>query len=307
VLDLGADGEYTMSVAVEDLVGNNGSETRTFWLDTVAPNITVATPSLGEKGVQKNAVIVMTFSEPMGTVAASVPSFNLGDPSWNTARTMVTFNPTPDFSYAQNYTVTVTGTDLAGNQLAGTTSWTFTTIAWVTGVIKDPNGNAISNANVTLRDDLGRTYSDLTDNTGAFAFEAPTGMYNMSVTAPGMKELKKQVEIKAGTANNLGEQGLSSADDWTWLIILAALAAIAAIVGWFFLSRRKVEEVVKPKAEEKPKPKAEEKPKVEQPKAKAAPAPAVVKKEAPREEDIPSVGYYVSALPKTEEAPKEKK
>jgi hypothetical protein len=165
----------------------------------------------------------------------------------------VIFTPSANMAFATVYTANVAGTDLAGNALTGTLSWTFTTIAHVTGVVKDKNGNAISGANVSF----GGDFWDLTDANGNFAIDVPVGTYNLTISASGQKDLvRNDVVVSAGSTNDLGDLGMSPVDDWTWLIIVVVVVIIALLAVYFLYLRKKPEAAKpeeKPKADEKPK------------------------------------------------------
>jgi hypothetical protein len=139
--------------------------------------------------------------------------------------------------YGTLINVTVSCADQAGNELPSPMSWRFTTVAWVSGSIKDQDGRPISGANVTITGGNGQTYGDETDGSGAFAFEAPTGWYNITVSALDMKDLEGRVEIKVGSVNDLGELGMRSVHDWTWLAVMGTISAGTAILA--LLLRRK--------------------------------------------------------------------
>jgi phosphotransferase system glucose/maltose/N-acetylglucosamine-specific IIC component len=88
--------------------------------------------------------------------------------------------------------------------------------------------------------------------------DVPLGTYNLTVSASGMKDLKKEVVVGAG-ANDLGEIGMDPVDDWTWLIIVAVVAALAIVAVYFLFLKKKPEEP-QPK-EQKPAEKKPEAPK----------------------------------------------
>ncbi|MDR7400112.1 MAG: Ig-like domain-containing protein, partial [Armatimonadota bacterium] len=75
------------------------------------------------------ARVVVTFSEPMSTATVrleATPSLNWGSPTWSDGDRTVTFVPS-DLKPNTRYTVRVTGRDRAGNNLAGTASFSFAT------------------------------------------------------------------------------------------------------------------------------------------------------------------------------------
>lgn len=113
--------------------------------DTLPPQITAFSPLDGATGVLADAVIEVTFSEPMNTAAveaalsvSSVPQNQL-DTSWNAKETTLSITPKGGLVYsnatsesdpARSYTVTI-GTaarDRAGNRLDAPSSFSFATM-----------------------------------------------------------------------------------------------------------------------------------------------------------------------------------
>jgi hypothetical protein len=246
-----AQGQHTIYVFAQDNLGHNDTKSVNFTVDLNPPTMTPVTPAANANGVLRNTVIVVTFNEEMlnATVTLS-PSVLAGTYSWNTAKTQLTYTPGANLAYGTLYTVSVAATDLAGSPLTGTTSWTFTTIAHVTGIVKDANGNPIANATVNLTG-VGFAKEVKTAADGSFGIDVPTGVYNLTISASGMKEMKKEVVVTTG-ANDLGIQSMSAVDDWTWLIIIV-IVVIVVVAILLFLMRRRPQVVVKPKVVEKPK------------------------------------------------------
>jgi hypothetical protein len=110
--------------------------------DTTPPTVTDAAPANGATGVDNRVDVTVTFSEGMtastigsGTFSiaaaggAPVPAAVAYDPAARTA----TLTPTVPLAYDAGYTVTLLGgasgvKDLAGNALATTRTWSFTTL-----------------------------------------------------------------------------------------------------------------------------------------------------------------------------------
>ena len=127
-----SDGTYTATVSGTDLIGNayvSGTQSITFTLDTSAPTVTI-TSSDSDNTVQSadsNITVTATFNEAM----ASAPTISIGSAVSNAALTATSSTTwTYDWNISSvtegSYTVTVTGTDLAGNTYAGTDSITLT-------------------------------------------------------------------------------------------------------------------------------------------------------------------------------------
>ena len=122
-----SDGTYTATVSGTDLIGNAyvaGTQSITFTVDTSTPTVSITTndPDNTIKPGD-NITVTVTFNEPM----ASGPRITIGSAVNNVALT-ATSSTTFTYSWstsgvsAGSYTVTVTGTDLAGNTYAGSDS-----------------------------------------------------------------------------------------------------------------------------------------------------------------------------------------
>jgi surface protein len=117
-------GNYVATVSGTDLIGNPyvaGTQSITFRVDTSTPTVSITTndPDNTIKPGD-NITVTVTFNEPM----ASGPRITIGSAVSNVALT-ATNSTTFTYSWstsgvsAGSYTVTVTGTDLAGNTYAG--------------------------------------------------------------------------------------------------------------------------------------------------------------------------------------------
>jgi surface protein len=119
-----SDGSYSATVSGTDLIGNPyvaGTQSITFTVDTSSPTVTITTND-SDNTIKPgdNITVTVTFNEPM----ASGPRITIGSAVDNVALT-ATNSTTFTYSWstsgvsAGSYTVTVTGTDLAGNTYAG--------------------------------------------------------------------------------------------------------------------------------------------------------------------------------------------
>jgi hypothetical protein len=171
---------------------------------------------------------------------------------WNSAHTQVIFTPSANMAFATVYTANVAGTDLAGNALTGTLSWTFTTIAHVTGVVRDVNGNPIANATINMTQGANYWVTN-SDANGNFAIDVPVGTYNLTISASGQKDtVRNDVAIGTGT-NDLGDVGMSPVDDWTWVIVAVVIIVAALLVLLYLRSKGKLgKKPEEPKDETKP-------------------------------------------------------
>ncbi|RZU00770.1 Ig-like domain-containing protein [Rivibacter subsaxonicus] len=116
--------------------------------DVTAPTITARTPASSATGVSRSTTVTATFSEAMTASTIDTTSFELRDASnalvpatvaYNSTNRRATLTPSSTLLYAQTYTATVKGgstdprvKDTAGNALAASSSWSFTTIPDIT-------------------------------------------------------------------------------------------------------------------------------------------------------------------------------
>jgi len=124
-----SDGIYSATVSGTDLIGNAyiaGTQSITFRVDTTTPTVTITTSDSDNTIKPGDQItITATFSEAM----ASGSKITIGSEVSNAALTATnsttfTYSWTPSGISEGTYTVTVTGTDLAGNNYAGTDSVT---------------------------------------------------------------------------------------------------------------------------------------------------------------------------------------
>ena len=122
-----SDGTYAATVSGTDLIGNAyvaGTQSITFTVDSSTPTVTITTDD-PDNSIRPgdDITVTVTFNEPM----ASGPRITIGSAVNNVALT-ATNSTTFTYSWstsgvsAGSYTVTVTGTDLAGNTYAGSDS-----------------------------------------------------------------------------------------------------------------------------------------------------------------------------------------
>jgi hypothetical protein len=99
--------------------------------DTTPPEVTASVPSTGSTDVAPGTNITIRFSEAMNAASVNVvaaPALNLGTPAWDSTRTDLSLAPPTPFTGSTAYTLTITGTDVAGNALA-TSTISFSTAA----------------------------------------------------------------------------------------------------------------------------------------------------------------------------------
>ena len=127
-----SDGAYSAVVSGTDLIGNayvSGTQSITFTVDSTAPTVAITSSDSDNtvKSADSNITVTATFNEAMATA----PTITIGSSIDNvalTATSSTTWTYDWDISSVTegSYTVTVTGTDPAGNTYAGTDSITLT-------------------------------------------------------------------------------------------------------------------------------------------------------------------------------------
>lgn len=152
--------------------------------DTDAPTIITKSPTNTNEAVTSN--IVVTFNEVMdqSSVTIAVTGGVIGSISWSTDGKTATFNPSANMAYNAQYTVTVNGKDLSGNELT-TASWAFTTLkneGRIYGTITNSAGSPIAGAAVTLSNGMTGT----TSSTGYYEFyPVASGIYTITIAKSG--------------------------------------------------------------------------------------------------------------------------
>ncbi|MEJ7759788.1 MAG: Ig-like domain-containing protein [Gemmatimonadaceae bacterium] len=138
---------YTLTVTtgVKDVAGNtlatNFTSSFTTALDTIAPTVIATSPASNSTNVSRSVAVTVTFSENMDPATINGTTFTLrttvggvavtGTVSYNVSTRVATFTlPSgvllaPSTSYTA--TVTTDARDTAGNRLAGTFAFSFTT------------------------------------------------------------------------------------------------------------------------------------------------------------------------------------
>jgi hypothetical protein len=131
-----AAGNQTTSSTISVTVSNDST-------DTTPPTVTATSPANAATSVSRTANVTVTFSEAMNAATITGNTVELRDPSnavvpatvtYSSSNRRATLNPTPPLASLTTYTVTVRGgaidpvaRDLAGNALASSRVWTFTT------------------------------------------------------------------------------------------------------------------------------------------------------------------------------------
>lgn len=138
-------GTNVLTVTARDSAGNLGITTLTvtFNGDLTPPTITARTPAPGQSGVSAFAKVLVTFDEAVNPNTLSTSTLELrtagnalvpASVSYNATTLTATLTPTQPLNPSSTYTVNVKGgavapqvKDLAGNALAATSTWTFST------------------------------------------------------------------------------------------------------------------------------------------------------------------------------------
>jgi Big-like domain-containing protein len=117
--------------------------------DTTAPTIVTRTPAVNATGVSTATTVRVTFSEAMNASTINGTTISLRNANntlvtatvaYNASTFAATLTPSAALAAGQTYTATVTGgsagvTDAAGNALAASAVWSFTTAAAATDTV----------------------------------------------------------------------------------------------------------------------------------------------------------------------------
>jgi len=182
------DGTHTIYVRAYDLAGNFNESSVTFIVDTVAPTAEVV--PTGEN-VTIGTDIVVSFSEPMNTISIYIDDEPMTFVMNGNNATVTSFS----LVYNREYTVTVTGSDLANNTLYLTSDFSTLRVGDIGGFLVDEDQNILAGVIMELSD--GRTTE--TTSIGDFMFVNVTvGDYTLTVELDGYVTLTKEVTVGTG-------------------------------------------------------------------------------------------------------------
>ncbi|MDD1771970.1 MAG: right-handed parallel beta-helix repeat-containing protein [Methanomassiliicoccales archaeon] len=220
------DGNYTIYVRAYDLAGNFNEGIVHLIIDTVSPTIVAHSP-MGS-GAAVSSAIIAVFSEDMDASTILVTISGV-DGAISGRGTTYSFIPASDLEYNSDYTVTMSGKDLAGNTVSLT--WAFSTIdaGDVEGDLVDAYGRGLANVTITLSNGMTAT----TDEEGHFLFEdVPTGTYEMTAERDGYDMLSMNITVTAEETLALDEvemdKTLNGGGD---IFIIVAIVIIVAMAG----------------------------------------------------------------------------
>jgi hypothetical protein len=214
--------------------------------DTTRPTITATAPTSGATGVVVSSNVTATFSE--NVLGVSDRTFTLATAggtavqaavSYNSATRVATLDPSADLAANTQYTATVAGgtagvTDLAGNPLASTVTWTFTTAAAAAGapVVTNrspaPDARSVAvDANVTATFDRvvqnvnDSTFTLVEAGTGApvgavVGFDAASRVATLNPNADLAPDTRYRATLTTGISDTSGN-ALAADDSWEFV------------------------------------------------------------------------------------------
>lgn len=129
------DETYGVAVTGRDVAGNAMTQySYTFTTeatpDTISPTIVATQPADGGVDVAITSDFLISFSEPMNpasVVLIATPPLNFGTALWADNNTELSISSTAPLTSDEDYSITLTGSDIAGNALAAPTGFMFKT------------------------------------------------------------------------------------------------------------------------------------------------------------------------------------
>ncbi len=239
------EGEYIIRMEAVDRAGNEANISLQIFVDHTIPEVLYARPRGDE--VSRDFVIDITFSEEMdqGSVNISSDKLSIGNHTW-VDEDRVRAAPENDVEYGTNYTIFVNGSDLAGNELEETYSWSFTTMRSgnLTGVVVDHRGDPIHDVKVELES------GDVvfTNHDGRFKIETYAGEYEITFQKERYQTVKREVTVPPGEEMDLGEIRMYRIRT-TSLDIMMVISSIVIVVAGgialavFFTKKEELEDL----------------------------------------------------------------
>ncbi len=225
-------GYHTVKIVAMDMANSTASDQVTFLVDTVVPSITDHSPEGTDMLV--STVVEVNFSKEMDREATDIAVAGVdGSTEWD--GNSLRFTPFSPLSYGATYAVVVNASDLVGNEVSS--SWTFTTtnLGTISGVVTDGEGKPVAGVTVTLDNGASTT----TDSSGAFSLTAPAGAHNLTVSKLGWDSATMSVEIKAGQSVSLETMPVKPSNPLALYGVIAAVAAVLLALLFYTFRRRR--------------------------------------------------------------------
>ena len=199
-----SEGNHTITLSCEDLASNRGEDSLTFEVDGTPPEVLDHGPT-GED-VPPDSSIFVNFSEKMSVDEVDLEISGVeGSINWTGNR--LDFDPTDPLEDGVEYTVTVSGRDLAGNGMEPF-QWSFRTsgdLVELTGRVVDLDDLILPGVRVEVLDE---NITDTTDDSGLFSFLLEPGKYRIRLSAEGYVNLTVKVDLGSGSDMDLGDIAL---------------------------------------------------------------------------------------------------
>ncbi len=161
----------------------------------------------------------------------------------NIERTEFYFEPKENLSYDTTYYVSITGRDIAANELEEPHTWSFTTVS-DTGIIRgrvvNEEGEPLEDVQIYFDED----YQTSTYPTGEFEIEVPSGNVTLEISKDGYEDTNIVYQINQSEEKEIediilkGQEGVMSR--WFWpmalagggILLLGILALIISFYNW---------------------------------------------------------------------------
>lgn len=226
-----AQGYHTVRIVAIDIANSTASDEVTFLVDNVVPSLIKRSPQGSEVAI--DSVVEVNFTKEMDPLVTTISvSGTSGNVEW--IGTLLRYTPSTPLEYGTTYDVLLNSSDLVGNMI--TTSWSFSTtdMGIISGVVTDAEGKPLAGVSVVL--DSGQTA--VTNESGAFTLTAPAGPHNMTLTKLGWDTKIMPVEILAGQSVSLESMAINPANPLAAYGVIAAIAAVVIVLLIFLFRRR---------------------------------------------------------------------